>query len=250
MNVYQTKDFEELSRRGADLIAAQILIKPNSVLGLATGASPVGIYQELVRRNHDGFLDFSEIRTVNLDEYKGIPKDHEQSYHYFMNDNLFSHVNIKKENVHLPNGMAEDDQAECTRYDQLISSLGGTDIQLLGIGRNGHICFNEPSDAFIKGTHCVALTSSTIEANAKYFGGEDKTPKFAFTMGIGLIMQAKKILLIANGESKAEAMKAALCGPITPRVPASVLQLHPDVTVLADTAALSLVKSSDKEIIK
>ncbi len=242
MRIYKANDYREISLRGADLISAQILIKPNSVLGLATGASPIGIYDELVRRNNEGFLDFSEVKTINLDEYKGITKDNDQSYYYFMHDHLFSHVNIKEENVHIPSGMAVDSAAECARYDKIISDLGGADIQLLGIGQNGHIGFNEPDDVFAGGTHCVSLTPSTIAANSKYFGSEDKTPKSAFTMGIKGIMQAKKILLIANGESKAEALAGAICGPISPKLPASVLQLHPDVTVIADAAALSLVK--------
>lgn len=242
MRIYQANDYREISLRGADLISAQILIKPNSVLGLATGASPIGIYDELVRRNNEGFLDFSEVKTINLDEYKGITRDNDQSYYYFMHDHLFSHVNIKEENVHIPSGMAVDSAAECARYDKIISDLGGADIQLLGIGQNGHIGFNEPDDVFAGGTHCVSLTPSTIAANSKYFGGEDKTPKSAFTMGIKGIMQAKKILLIANGESKAKALAGAICGPISSKLPASVLQLHPDVTVIADAAALSLVK--------
>lgn len=242
MKIYKANDYREISLRGADLIAAQILIKPNAVLGLATGASPIGIYQELVRRNNEGLLDFSEVKTINLDEYKGITRDNDQSYYYFMHKHLFSHINIKEENVHIPNGMAESSKSECAHYDNIISKLGGADIQLLGIGQNGHIGFNEPDDVFVGGTHCVALAQSTIEANSKYFGGEDKMPKFAFTMGIKGIMQSKKILLIANGESKAEALAAAICGPISPQIPASVLQLHLDVTVIADAAALSLVK--------
>lgn len=241
MRIYKAKDYQELSRRGADLIAAQILVKPNCVLGLATGASPVGIYQELIQKNQESVLDFSEVRTVNLDEYKGITRENQQSYYYFMNDKLFSHININKENTHIPDGMAMDGEMECARYDQLISSLDGVDIQLLGIGGNGHIGFNEPDVAFVGKTHCVRLTPSTIAANSKYFGGEENMPKYAYTMGMRSIMQAKKILLIANGEGKAKAIAAALSGPITPQVPASILQLHPDVTIIADEAALSLL---------
>lgn len=240
MKIVQVDDYDELSKRAADIIAAQVLLKPSCVLGLATGATPEGTYRELVRRNQEEGLSFLKVRTVNLDEYKGLSKDSSQSYCYYMNQHLFSHIGIPSKNTHLPNGLAEDAQAECEAYEQLVSSLGGIDLQLLGIGRNGHIGFNEPDEFFTNLTHTVALTQSTIDANAKYFESKDKMPRFAFTMGIGSIMRARKILLLASGETKAKILKEALTGPVTPKIPASILQLHSNVTVIADTQALAL----------
>ena len=216
-------------------------MKPDSVLGLATGSSPIGTYDQLVDWYHKGDVDFSAVRTVNLDEYRGLTRENEQSYYYFMHKHLFDRVNIVKENTHVPNGMAEDEEKECVEYEKLIASLGGVDIQLLGIGRNGHIGFNEPDNSFAARTHCVNLTESTIDANKRFFASADEVPKQAYTMGIGTIMRARKILLIANGEDKAEAVVKALYGSITPEVPASVLQLHQDVTIVADKAALSKI---------
>lgn len=240
MRIIKVDNYNALSKRAADIIAAQVLLKPSCVLGLATGATPEGAYQELVRRHKEEGLSFSEVKTVNLDEYKGLSKDSNQSYYYYMNQHLFSHVDILKENTHLPDGLAEDAQAACKAYEQLMNRLGGIDLQLLGIGRNGHIGFNEPDESFTNATHTVALTQSTIDANAKYFESEDKMPRFAFTMGIGSIMRARKILLLANGDTKAQILKEALTGPVTPKVPASILQLHSDVTIVADTQALAL----------
>ena len=213
--------------------------EPNCVLGLATGSTPIGLYKQLVEWYNKGDLDFSEVMTVNLDEYKGLSRDNDQSYYYFMHQNLFDHVNIPAENTHLPNGMEPDSQKECQEYTDLIQSLGGVDLQLLGIGHNGHIGFNEPGEAFDKQVHCVNLTQSTIEANKRFFASADDVPKQAYTMGIKTIMQAKKILIVASGEDKAEIVRDAFFGPITPKVPASVLQLHNDVTLVADEAALS-----------
>ena len=239
MKVIVAKDYNEMSKKAAQIIAAQITLKPNSVLGFATGSSPVGTYQELAKKNQAGEIDFSEIITVNLDEYRGLPQEHEQSYIKFMNDNLFDHVNIDKANTYLPNGMAECPEEECARYDALIESLGGIDLQLLGIGHNGHIGFNEPSDHFENGTHCVTLTERTIEANKRFFASADEVPRQAYTMGIGTIMAAKKIVVVVSGEDKAEAVKKCVKGVITPEVQGSILQLHPDVTIICDEAAYS-----------
>lgn len=242
MRIYQAKNYQEMSRKAANIISAQIIMKPDAVLGLATGSTPVGTYQQLIQWYQKGDLDFSEIRSVNLDEYKGLAPDNDQSYAYFMRNNLFDHVNIKMENTNIPNGLETDIALECSRYNNVIQSLGGIDLQLLGIGGNGHIGFNEPSDAFESGTHCVKLTDNTIQANARFFETIDEVPKFAYTMGIKNIMQAKSILLVASGASKAEALYRSLFGPITPEVPASILQLHNHVSVVADEEALSIIK--------
>ena len=230
-----------MSRKAANIISAQVIMKPDCVLGLATGSTPIGLYQQLVAWYEKGDLDFSEVRTVNLDEYKGLSRENDQSYYYFMHHNLFDHVNLPAENSHLPNGMEPDSDKECRRYSELIRSMGGVDLQLLGIGHNGHIGFNEPGDAFDNDVHCVNLTQSTIEANKRFFASADDVPKQAYTMGIKTIMQAKKILIVASGEDKAAIVRDAFFGPITPKVPASVLQLHNDVTLVADEAALSKI---------
>ena len=230
-----------MSRKAANIISAQVIMKPDCVLGLATGSTPIGLYQQLVAWYEKGDLDFSEVRTVNLDEYKGLSRENDQSYYYFMHHNLFDHVNLPAENSHLPNGMELDSDRECRRYSELIRSMGGVDLQLLGIGHNGHIGFNEPGDAFDNDVHCVNLTQSTIEANKRFFASADDVPKQAYTMGIKTIMQAKKILIVASGEDKADIVRDAFFGPITPKVPASVLQLHNDVTLVADEAALSKI---------
>lgn len=230
-----------MSRKAANIISAQVIMKPDCVLGLATGSTPIGLYQQLVAWYEKGDLDFSEVRTVNLDEYKGLSRENDQSYYYFMHHNLFDHVNLPAENSHLPNGMEPDSDKECRRYSELIRSMGGVDLQLLGIGHNGHIGFNEPGDAFDNDVHCVNLTQSTMEANKRFFASADDVPKQAYTMGIKTIMQAKKILIVASGEDKADIVRDAFFGPITPKVPASVLQLHNDVTLVADEAALSKI---------
>ena len=240
MRIYAAKDYKDMSRKAANLISAQVIMKPDAVLGLATGSTPVGAYEQLREWHDKGDLDFSAIRSVNLDEYKGLSGEHDQSYRYFMNHNLFDHVNIPKENTNVPSGLAEDAEAECRRYDGVIRELGGIDLQLLGIGGNGHIGFNEPSDFFAKGTHVVDLAESTIEANKRFFTSADDVPRQAYSMGIQTIMLARRILIIISGEDKAEAVKQGFFGPITPQVPASILQLHPDVSLIADEAALSL----------
>lgn len=232
MRFITVKTYEEMSRKAANVISAQVISKPNCVLGLATGSSPVGAYKQLIEWCKEGNLDFSEVTSVNLDEYIGLDGTNDQSYRYFMNDNLFDHVNIDKSKTFVPNGKAEDMQAECDAYDERIQKLGGIDLQLLGIGLDGHIGFNEPDDVFIKATHVVDLHESTITANARFFEDETQVPRQAVTMGMQGIMQAKKVLLVANGAAKKEILEKALFGPITPNVPASILQLHPDLTVI------------------
>ena len=224
--------YDEMSQKAANIIAAQVISKPESVLGLATGSTPLGTYANLAKGCQNGDLDFSEVTSVNLDEYVGLPVSDDQSYRYFMDANLFSKINIKKESTFVPNGCADDLSKECEAYDKRICELGGIDLQLLGIGVDGHIGFNEPDDVFIKETHVVDLDESTIEANARFFASKDEVPKKAVTMGMSAIMQAKKVLLIANGKNKEEILNKAFYGPITPKVPASILQLHPDITVI------------------
>ena len=242
LKILRTKDYADMSRKTANLISAQVILKPDCVLGLATGSSPVGAYMQLVDWYNKGDVDFSRVRTVNLDEYLGLPRENDQSYYYFMHHNLFDHVNLPEGATNLLNGMAEDMDAECARYDALIRSLGGVDLQLLGIGHDGHIGFNEPGEAFELETHCVDLTPATIEANKRFFdGNEDLVPKQAYTMGIKTIVQARKVLVVANGLAKAKAVKAVVSGPVTPECPGSILQMHPDCILVADEEALSLL---------
>ena len=242
MKIYAAKDYADLSRKAANIISAQVIMKPNAVLGLATGSTPVGAYRQLIEWYHKGDIDFSQTISVNLDEYKGLSGEHEQSYRYFMNYNLFDHINIRKENTNVPNGLAEDSKAECERYNNIIKNLGGIDLQLLGIGSNGHIGFNEPGTAFEKETHVVTLTEETRQSNARFFSSIDEVPTHALTMGIKSIISAKKVLLLATGEAKAQALYDSFFGPVTPGVPASILQLHNDCIVIADEAALSLIR--------
>lgn len=241
MKIYKAKDYKDMSRKAANIISAQVIMKPNCVLGLATGSTPIGTYDQLVEWYNKGDLDFSEVTTVNLDEYKGLPRTNDQSYYYFMHQHLFDRVNIDPERTNVPNGMEPDAEKECGRYEELIRSLGGVDLQLLGLGHNGHIGFNEPGEAFEKETHCVDLTESTIEANKRFFASADDVPKQAYTMGIKTIMQAKKILIVVNGENKADIVERAFFGPVTPEVSASILQLHNDVTLVGDEAALAKI---------
>jgi glucosamine-6-phosphate deaminase len=243
MKIIETNDYQDMSRKAANIISAQVIIKPDSVLGLATGSTPIGIYKQLVEWYHKGDIDFSQVRTVNLDEYVGLSPEDPQSYYYFMKENFFKHININLSNVNIPNGMESDVEKECRRYNQVIKSLGGVDLQLLGLGNNGHIGFNEPDVDFKQLTHCVTLSDSTIEANSRFFGSFEETPRSAYTMGIGNIMNAEKILVVVNGEGKAQILKEIIDGPITPSVPASILQLHRDVTIVADKSALSLLKN-------
>jgi glucosamine-6-phosphate deaminase len=232
MNFIKVNNYDELSRKAAAIICAQVVLKPNCVLGLATGSSPLGTYAKMAEKCKSGEVDFSKVSSINLDEYIGLDGSHDQSYRYFMNNNLFCNINIDINNTHVPNGRADDMDAECAAYDELIAQSGGIDLQLLGIGLDGHIGFNEPDSHFEKATHRVVLDPSTIDANARFFASRDDVPREAVTMGMGGIMGAKKVLLIANGKNKKDIVEKAFFGPITPEVPASILQLHPDLTVI------------------
>jgi len=238
MKIYQADSYLSMCRKAANIISAQVILYPRSVLGLATGSTPLGIYRQLIEWYRKGDLDFAEVTTFNLDEYAGLSIEHPQSYRAFMNENLFDQININRAQINFPDGTADQIQAECSRYDDLIRSKGGIDMQLLGLGHNGHIGFNEPGIAFEKETHYVQLSESTRQANARFFTDGEAVPDHAFTMGIKAIMQAKKILLAVSGSSKATILKRALTGPVLPEVPGSILQLHPDLTVVADTDAL------------
>ena len=242
MRIIVCPDYNAMSRQAANVIAAQVIMKPDCVLGLATGSTPVGTYQQLAKWQQQGDVTFKDVRTVNLDEYRGLPGTHDQSYRYFMNTNLFDHIDIDKANTYVPNGMAEDVDAECAAYDERIQEFGGIDLQLLGIGHDGHIGFNEPADHFSCGTNCVELTDMTIDANARFFANRDDVPRQALTMGMQAIMQAKAVLMVVSGADKAEIIRKSFCGPITPEVPASILQLHPNVTLVGDEAALAGLK--------
>lgn len=239
MKIYRAKDYNDMSRKAANLISAQIIMKPNCVLGLATGSTPVGTYHQLVEWYDKGDLDFSEVMTVNLDEYKGLTRENPQSYYYFMNEHLFGKVNINKTRTFLPDGTEPDSNTACENYNEILRAVGDVDLQLLGLGHNGHIGFNEPGESFSTETHCIDLSEQTINANARFFETLDEVPRQAYTMGIKTIMSARRILIIVSGEDKAEIVKRAFFGPITPQVPASILQLHRNVTLVADEAALS-----------
>lgn len=228
----ETKDYHELSEKACDIFEAQIKEKPTSVLGLATGSTPIGLYNELVERNKAGIISFKDVTTFNLDEYVGIDPNNKASYHYFMNEHLIDHVDINKENTNIPDGHVSNLQEACNKYEQLIEKAGGIDLQVLGIGVNGHIGFNEPGTSFESLTHIVELTQSTIDANQKYFDKPEDMPRSAITMGIKTILQAKKIVLLISGESKQEAYTRLRTGEITEDFPASALHLHPDVTVI------------------
>ena len=232
MKLITAKSYLDLSRKAAAIIASQLTLWPNSVFGLATGSTPIGTYKQLIEWYKKGDVDFSNAKSINLDEYCGLGENDDQSYRYFMNTNLFDHVNIDKKNTNVPDGLAVDYDKECKRYEKLIDELGGIDIQVLGLGHNGHIAFNEPDSAFPQCTHCVALKESTIQANARFFDSADKVPKKALSMGIGSIMKAKKVLLLVSGREKKDILSEALTGPVTPDVPASILQFHPDLTVI------------------
>ena len=239
MDIIICNDAKEFNEKSAQILASQIQQKLNSILGLATGSTPVGMYRQLIEMYKNNQLDFEQVKTFNLDEYVGLDKDHPQSYHAFMFKNLFDHINIKKENVHLPDGKASDLEGECAAYEEKIKKAGGIDLQVLGVGHNGHIGFNEPKTPFESTTHVVELDQRTIEANSRFFDSIDEVPRKALSMGIKTIMQAKKILFMAIGADKAEIVAKALQGPVTPDVPASVLQLHPNVTVVLDKEAAS-----------
>jgi len=237
MNIIVVKDYNEMSYQAAQLIAEQITKKRKSVLGLATGSTPEGMYKELINLNQEDKVDFSEVITFNLDEYYGLPPEHPRSYYFFMWNNFFKHVNIKKENIHLLNGISENIDKECAQYEALIKKSGGIDLQVLGIGNNGHIGFNEPDISLNTKTHLVNLTAKTIRANSRFFNTAQEVPKQAITMGIGTIMRARKIILLANGKRKARVIEKTINSPITTKVPATVLQLHNDVTIIVDQEA-------------
>ena len=242
MRIIIAKDYEEMSSRAARILAGQIFVKPNSVIGLATGSTPLLMYKELIRIYRTEGMDFSEVVTFNLDEYIGLSADNINSYHYYMFDNLFNHINIKRENIFIPDGMASDIERECRTFEENIHKKGGIDLQVLGIGNNGHIGFNEPDIKFEATTHQVRLDEETILANARFFETIDEVPKYAISMGIKTIMHARKIVLLASGYSKAEALSKALYGGITPEIPASILQPHQDVTVVVDQECAGLLK--------
>ena len=241
MKIYVSDDYKGMSRKAANIVSAQVILNPACVLGLATGSTPIGMYQQLIDWYNKGDLDFSQVKSVNLDEYVGLAPTHDQSYRYFMQHNLFDHVNIDPANTNVPNGLASDPEAECQRYNEVIRSMGGIDVQVLGMGHNGHIGFNEPGEAFELETHVVDLTERTIEANARFFASKDEVPKRAITMGIKSIMQARQILVVVSGEDKAEIVKKAFFGPVVPQVPASILQMHHNVVLCGDKAALSQI---------
>ena len=240
MKVIVVSTYEEMSRVAAETVAEVVRNTPNPTLGLATGSTPIGMYRILAEYFRNKQLSFADATSVNLDEYVGLDGTNDQSYRYFMNTNLFDHVNIDKARTYVPNGLEEDSEKACADYNEIIRSVGGIDMQLLGIGGNGHIGFNEPGEAFELETHCVDLTAETIEANKRFFdGNEDLVPKQAYTMGIKTIMQARKVLMVANGVGKADIIKKAFFGPVTPEVPASILQMHPDFTLVLDAEAAS-----------
>ena len=232
MKLIVVKDYEAMSRKGADIISALLTLKSDAVLGLATGSTPVGMYKELSRRNKAGEISFKDVTTVNLDEYYPLSPENNQSYRYFMNENLFNDIDIDKDRTHVLNGLASDAERECDDYEMLIDSLGGIDLQVLGIGRNGHIGFNEPGDFLYPRTHKTSLTDSTIEANSRFFDSKDDVPRFSLTMGIGTILKAKRIIVLASGKDKKDAVQKMLSNTIDTQCPASLLSLHCDVTVI------------------
>ena len=240
MRVIRCKDYDDMSRKTANIISAQVILKPNAKLGLATGTTPIGAYKQLIAWYNKGDVDFSEVSTYNLDEYLGLAGDHPQSYRYFMDHTFFNHINIDKSRTHVPDGSNLNADEACAAYDELMEAAGPLDLQLLGIGRNGHVGFNEPGEEFSKGTHCVSLAESTIQANSRLFDSIDDVPRQAYSMGVQNIMSAKTILVAASGEDKAQAVHDMILGPVSPRCTASILQLHADCFVVADEAALSL----------
>lgn len=242
MLVYIKKDYDKMSKAGAQIVVALLRKKPNCVLGFATGSTPLGLYKELIRLHRHEGLDFSKVTTFNLDEYVGLPPEHDQSYHYFMWENLFKHINVDPRFVHIPMGMAQDIEAHCEWYEEQIENAGGIDLQILGIGANGHIAFNEPGSSLGSRTRIKTLTGTTREANARFFKNPHEVPKYAITMGVGTIMDAKQLLLLANGEGKAEAIAATCEGPITAACPASIVQLHRYAYVIVDEAAAAKLK--------
>lgn len=249
MRILVCKNYDEMSKKAAQMILSQVTLKPNSVLGLATGSTPIGMYKELVKMYNEKLIDFSEVSTFNLDEYYNLPKTSDQSYDYFMRVNLFNHINVKNKNIHIPNGMASNVELECETYDKQIKESGGVDIQVLGIGHNAHIGFNEPTINFERGTHLVDLKESTIEANARFFEKIEDVPKKAITMGTGSIFKARKIMLLACGDSKADAIYNTVYGKVIPEVPASILQFHNDIVLILDEAAASKLNPEDYKLV-
>jgi glucosamine-6-phosphate deaminase len=241
MKIYVVKDYRQMSLKAASIVASQVILKPNSVLGLATGSTPEGMYRELVKIHKQGTVDFREVVTFNLDEYLGLPPDHPQSYHYYMYNHLFNHINIAPENIHIPTGNEKNIEEFCRHYDRQISNAGGIDLQVLGIGVNGHIGFNEPGLYLNVQTHVVNLAEETIKANSRFFDSPGQVPRRAITMGVGSIMQSGKIILMASGKSKARAIKETVSGKVTASVPASILQLHDQVILVLDREAASLL---------
>lgn len=237
------EDEREAGVKAAEIMAEVISNRPNAVIGLATGSTPLNMYSELVKKYRSGHLSFKNVKSVNLDEYVGLPPTHSQSYCRFMKENLFDHIDIKTENTHIPSGTSPDPTAECKRYDSLLDSIGRVDIQLLGIGHNGHIAFNEPDLHFPKDTTLVSLSDSTVRANSRFFTSESEVPRQAISMGIGRILRARRILLLATGQGKADILEKALFGKITPEIPASILQFYQgELTVIADKTAFSIIK--------
>ena len=247
MKIIRAKDYYDMSRKAANIISAQVIMKPNCVLGLATGGTPVGTYKQLVEWYNKGDIDFSEVTTVNLDEYRGLPKEHPESYWSFMHRNLFDHVNIRPEAINLPDGTNMDADAECARYDAVIHNVGGVDLQLLGIGHDGHIGFNEPCDHFPVMTHEVQLTDMTREANKRFFSSIDEVPTAAVTMGVGTVMAARKIVMVITGADKADILYKVFFGPVMPEVPGSILQFHSDVTLICDEAAAAKIPQEGQQ---
>ena len=247
MRIIVCDNYDLLSKKAAQIVGSQMILNPKSILGLATGSTPIGMYKNLIKMYEEGLIDFSKTTTFNLDEYYQLPINNDQSYHYFMDENLFNHININRENIHIPNGMADDIDAECVLYDKMIDD-NGIDIQVLGIGNNAHIGFNEPTINFNKGTHMVTLDESTREANARFFNSLDEVPTKAITMGTGSIFKSKKILLLASGINKAEAIYNTVHGKVTPEVPSSILQFHKDVIIILDKEAASLLNENDYEL--
>ncbi|HBG17394.1 MAG TPA: glucosamine-6-phosphate deaminase [Firmicutes bacterium] len=242
MRIIVEKNYDTMSKKAALIVASQVILKPNCILGLATGSTPLGMYRELIAMFKKGEIDFSKIKTFNLDEYYQLPPDKAQSYHFFMAENLFNHINVKPENIHIPEGMAIDIQKECKEYESAIEQAGGIDLQVLGIGENGHIGFNEPGDSLRAQTQLVGLAEDTIKANSRFFDSRDEVPRQAVTMGLGTILKARRILLLANGPKKAQAIKETVSGYITTKFPSSFLQIHPDVTLILDQEAASLIR--------
>lgn len=237
MRVIIEKDYRDLSKKAALLVASQVILKPNSVLGLATGSTPLGMYRELIQMYQRGEINFSEVSSFNLDEYYRLPHDNPESYHYYMQENFFKHINLKAKNIFIPDGMADDIERECRDYEEAIKHSGGIDLQILGIGSNGHVGFNEPDEQLNVTTKLVNLTAETIEANSRFFDSAEDVPKMAVSVGMATILKARRIILLASGENKAEAIKNTISGYVSTKTPASLLQTHPEITLIVDRAA-------------